>query len=100
MIRDELYRDALRRLKELEQMRVVFVSDGTPGGDKVAALVAFAQAVIPDLERALESWFQSDSGDPVLEQIRFGLAMDALTQPIDQGMMHMIESFQRAVGDD
>jgi hypothetical protein len=99
MIRDQLYEDALARLHELRRMRVIYVSDGSPGGDKVAHLLAFAQAVIPDLIKALELWFD-DMGDDDLESIRFELAMNILKTPVDQGVAHLMESFRRAAGDD
>lgn len=97
MIRDELYQDALNRLHELAEQKVVFVSDGTPGGDKVASLVHFARSVIPDMIKLIEQWFDEEGVDPELEHIRFQLAMDLLSQPIDQGMLHLMESFRRAV---
>lgn len=100
MIRDELYQDALARLHELRRMKVIYVSDGTPGSDKVAHLLTFAQAVIPDLMKALELWYEDSSVDATLESVRFELAMNILRQPTDQGVLHMMESFRRAVGDD
>lgn len=97
MIRNDLYADALHRLRELEDMKVMFVSDGTPGGDKVASLVTFAQSVLPDLIDALEAWFMVETVSPELEQIRFKMAMDILATPVDQGMLHMMESMRRAI---
>lgn len=99
MIRNELYRDALRRLEELRDMKVIYVSDGSPGSDKVAQLVTFAQAVIPDLITAIEAWFTADGTDPQLEAIRFEMAMNVLKMPVDQGVLHMMESLRGFIDD-
>lgn len=100
MIRDELYRDARRRLIELNEKKVIYVSDGTPGSDVIADLLAFSRGALPALIDLFESWMrETEPASPKLEEARFKLAMDVLHKPIDQGVLGLMQSLAFAADD-
>lgn len=45
--------EAITRLQSLEKQRVVYISDGSSGGDKVGAALAFARIMNPALQALL-----------------------------------------------
>lgn len=54
----ETFERAINRLEELAAKKLVYVSDGTSGGDKVAELLAFAQGSLPALMDLMVEWRQ------------------------------------------
>lgn len=91
-IRNELYQDALTRLRELQKMKVVYVSNGDRGSEKVANLLAFAQKSLPALISLMETWIDAPPTDPALEDARFQLAMDVLHKPMNSSVEHLLGS--------
>lgn len=52
----EAFDQAIERLEELAAKKLIYISDGSSGGDKVAELLAFTRGALPALMDLLVEW--------------------------------------------